>query len=89
VKNLAILGCLSNYNEYVDQIICYEINLSIFNLSEIFLEILKSSIGAAGDIVSVNSIRDKELWSPMLYCGEFDKDTVKSIPTTPNIQVKF
>jgi len=25
----------------------------------------------------------------MLYCGEFDKDTVKSIPTTPNIQVKF
>ncbi|XP_022179521.1 hamartin isoform X3 [Myzus persicae] len=50
------------------------------------LEILKSSIGATGDIVSVNSIRDKELWSPMLYCGEFDKDTVKSIPTTPNIQ---
>ncbi|XP_001942982.2 hamartin isoform X2 [Acyrthosiphon pisum] len=50
------------------------------------LEILKSSIGATGDIISVNSVRDKELWSPMLYCGEFDKDTVKSIPTTPNIQ---
>ncbi|CAH1709062.1 hamartin isoform X2 [Aphis gossypii] len=50
------------------------------------LEVLKSSIGATGDIVSVNSIRDKELWSPMLYCGEFHKDTVKSMPTTPNIQ---
>ncbi|KAL4148614.1 hypothetical protein QTP88_002799 [Uroleucon formosanum] len=50
------------------------------------LEILKSSIGATGDIISVNSVKDKELWSPMLYCGEFDKDTVKSIPTTPNIQ---
>ncbi|XP_025197525.1 hamartin isoform X3 [Melanaphis sacchari] len=50
------------------------------------LEVLKSSIGATGDIVSVNSIRDKEVWSPMLYCGEFHKDTVKSMPTTPNIQ---
>jgi len=51
--------------------------------------LLKSSIGATGDIVSVNSIRNKELWSPMLSCGEFYKDTVKSIPTTPNIQVKI
>jgi len=25
----------------------------------------------------------------MLYCGEFHKDTVKSMPTTPNIQVKL
>jgi len=59
------------------------------NLYKIYLEVLKSSIGATGDIVSVNSIRDKELWSPMLYCGEFHKDTVKSMPTTPNIQVKL
>jgi hypothetical protein len=50
--------------------------------------VLKSSIGATGDIISVNSIRDKELWSPMLSCGEFHKDSVKSMPTTPNIQVK-
>lgn len=49
---------------------------------------LKSSIGATGDIISVNSIRDKELWSPMLSCGEFPKENVKSMPTTPNIQVK-
>jgi len=51
--------------------------------------LLKSSIGATGDIISVNSIRNKELWSPMLFCGEFYNDTVKSMPTTPNIQVKI
>lgn len=54
-----------------------------------FLEVLKTSVGATGDIVSVNSIRNKELWSPMLNCGEFYKDNAKSIPTTPNIQVKI
>lgn len=53
------------------------------------LEVLKSSIGAVGDITSVNSIRNNELWSPMLSCGEFPIDTVKSVPTTPNIQVKY
>ncbi|XP_025416247.1 hamartin isoform X2 [Sipha flava] len=53
------------------------------------LDVLKSSIGATGDIISVNSIRDKELWSPMLSCGEFHKDSVKSMPTTPNIQTYY
>lgn len=52
-----------------------------------FLELLKSSIGATDDIISVNSINNKELWSPILSCREFYNDTVKSIPTTPNIQV--
>lgn len=55
----------------------------------IFLEVLKSSIGATEDIISVNSIRNKELWSPMLCCREFFNDSVKSIPTTPNLQVKI
>lgn len=62
------------------------ISLSDFFFLE-FSEVLKSSIGATGDFISVNSIRNKELWSPMLCCGEFPKDTAKSIPTTPNIQV--
>lgn len=53
-----------------------------------FLDVLKSSVGATGDITSVNSIRDNDLWSPMSHCGEFYKDTVKSLPTTPNLQVK-
>ncbi|VVC28747.1 Hypothetical protein CINCED_3A011113 [Cinara cedri] len=50
------------------------------------LDVLKSSVGATGDITSVNSVRNKELWSPMSHCGEFYKDTIKSMPTTPNLQ---
>ncbi|XP_050534357.1 hamartin isoform X2 [Daktulosphaira vitifoliae] len=52
------------------------------------LEVLKSSIRAAGNILSPNINKDKEidLWSPMLHCGEFHCDSVQSIPTTPNLQ---
>lgn len=44
---------------------------------------------ATGDFRNVNSVRDNELWSPVEICGELLKDNVKSIPTTPNLQVKI
>lgn len=50
---------------------------------------LKSSIGANADIISVNSVGNEELWSPMLNLGAFHKDTIISVPTTPNLPVNM
>lgn len=50
---------------------------------------LKSSIGANADIISVNSVGSEELWSPMLSLRGFHKDTIISVPTTPNLPVNI